>query len=144
MRSSSLFVTIVTYLLSALYHPTILAASSPVSWTGKSYYSSNLFGLILHQIPRGGQVHEPTTLEDFDALLLRASGEGKLVVVDFSATWCGPCKMIAPFFQELSDEMTNAIFIKIDVVCPLPVTYSILHNFYFQKSTHYMEMMFFH
>ncbi|XP_011809988.1 PREDICTED: thioredoxin isoform X2 [Colobus angolensis palliatus] len=28
----------------------------------------------------------------------------KLVVVDFSATWCGPCKMIKPFFHDVASE----------------------------------------
>ncbi|KAM9081598.1 thioredoxin isoform X2 [Neophocaena asiaeorientalis asiaeorientalis] len=34
---------------------------------------------------------------------LNSAGE-KLVVVDFSATWCGPCKMIKPFFHDVASE----------------------------------------
>jgi thioredoxin 1 len=64
---------------------------------------------------RGGEVLEPESLQDVDAILLRAGSEGKLVVIDFSATWCGPCKQIAPLFKELSDAISDVIFVKIDV-----------------------------
>lgn len=40
----------------------------------------------------------------------------KVVVLDFGATWCGPCKKIEPFLNELADEMPEkAIFGKIDI-----------------------------
>lgn len=38
-----------------------------------------------------------------------------LVVVDFFATWCGPCKMIAPLLDKFAAEYSQAKFIKVDV-----------------------------
>ena len=40
--------------------------------------------------------------------------EGK-VVVDLFATWCGPCKMLSPILDEISEEIETTNFYKIDV-----------------------------
>lgn len=64
---------------------------------------------------RGGELYQPETVEEVDALVLNAANNGQLVVIDFTASWCGPCKMIAPLFKELSDSIADVVFLKVDV-----------------------------
>lgn len=53
------------------------------------------------------------TKAEFDEVL--ASAGDKAVVVDFYATWCGPCKVIAPYYEELSKQFANVVFIKVGI-----------------------------
>ena len=49
----------------------------------------------------------------FDELVLKSD---KPVMVDFWAEWCGPCRMIAPFIEEISKEYSDkALVLKCDV-----------------------------
>mmetsp|Transcript_2606 Transcript_2606/g.3932 ORF Transcript_2606/g.3932 Transcript_2606/m.3932 type:complete len:153 (-) Transcript_2606:70-528(-) len=67
---------------------------------------------------RGGassKVRHARTEREFDEIM--AAAKGKNVIVDFSASWCMPCKMISPIFDQLSNEReySNTVFVKVDV-----------------------------
>jgi thioredoxin 1 len=65
------------------------------------------------------------TEETFDAEVLKS---GTPVLVDFWATWCGPCRMIAPVVEEIADEYEGKLKVaKVDVDANpnLPATYGI-------------------
>lgn len=60
----------------------------------------------------GGKVTVVTD-STFDELVVNA---GKPAMVDFWATWCGPCRMIAPHVEALADELAGrAVVAKLDV-----------------------------
>ena len=53
------------------------------------------------------------TDDTFDQDVLKS---GKTVVVDFWATWCGPCKMVAPVLDEIAGENSEKITVaKLDI-----------------------------
>lgn len=78
-----------------------------------SYYSSSLHvrsDLFLIFFKQVQQVATQAELEQ----ILSSSGDA-LVVVDFTATWCSPCQKIAPEFEQLSQELADVVFLKVDV-----------------------------
>eukprot|EP00471_Norrisiella_sphaerica_P003162 CAMPEP_0184488606 /NCGR_PEP_ID=MMETSP0113_2-20130426/12652_1 /TAXON_ID=91329 /ORGANISM="Norrisiella sphaerica, Strain BC52" /LENGTH=178 /DNA_ID=CAMNT_0026871501 /DNA_START=82 /DNA_END=618 /DNA_ORIENTATION=- len=70
--------------------------------------SSDIFRL------RGGEgVQYLKSKAEFDDAL-KKHGD-KLVVIDFTASWCGPCQKIAPYFEQLQKENPDSFFYKVDV-----------------------------
>ncbi|KAL8918857.1 MAG: hypothetical protein Q9208_007114 [Pyrenodesmia sp. 3 TL-2023] len=59
----------------------------------------------------GTGVHNIKSKSDFDTALADPS----LMIIDCMATWCAPCKMIAPHVVKMSNTYPNARFYKLDV-----------------------------
>ncbi|KAK7368138.1 hypothetical protein VNO80_10160 [Phaseolus coccineus] len=69
---------------------------------GKSSYSSSLI-LTFHSTAK------------WKAHFHASKETNKLLVIDFTATWCGPCKNMEPIIKEFAAKYTDVEFIKIDV-----------------------------
>lgn len=52
------------------------------------------------------------TKENFESEVLKSD---KKVLVDFWATWCGPCQMVSHIIEELGEELTDVKVCKVDV-----------------------------
>lgn len=58
--------------------------------------------------------HAAWLTAEFDQIQ-KAAGSDQLIVLDFHATWCGPCHAIAPVFEQLSNKYPQVKFCKVDV-----------------------------
>ena len=62
-------------------------------------------------------VHQVKTSEELEQLI--SQSKGKVLVIDYFSTWCGPCVGFTPTFQKMSSEMPEVVFLKVDVdECP--------------------------
>ncbi len=67
-------------------------------------------------------------MEITDANIAGLMAEGKPMILDFWATWCGPCQMVGPMIEELAEEFNGKIIIgkvNVDENSDLPSQYGI-------------------
>ena len=66
----------------------------------------------------------PLTLESFE----EAVASNDLVLIDFWAAWCGPCRSFAPIYEKVSEQYPEVLFAKVDTEAQqgLAATFSIM------------------
>lgn len=55
-----------------------------------------------------------SSLQQLKNVIAQASAN-QLIIIDFGASWCGPCKQIAPIFQNLSKTFSQHLFLKVNI-----------------------------
>lgn len=55
------------------------------------------------------------TDKEFKTKLEEVAKSGSLAVVDFTAKWCGPCRMIAPVYKQMAAKYPSVTFLKVDI-----------------------------
>ena len=81
-----------------------------VFWIYKLWQSKQPFPKVT-----GSKVIEVKGLAQWKEQLKKGKDEGKLVMADFFATWCPPCRAAAPIYGQLSIDNPEVIFLKVNV-----------------------------
>jgi thioredoxin 1 len=73
------------------------------------FAGNEIIGTVKERIKH--MVEQISSVAEFDAVL----NGNKSVFVDFFATWCGPCKMVGPVVEKISETEADVKFVKVDV-----------------------------
>ena len=74
------------------------------------------FDLIIIESFQGiNQGEDKMALEHLNDDNFEATVAGGIVIVDFWASWCGPCQMFSPIFEKVSEKHTNIKFAKFEI-----------------------------
>ncbi|PBP24975.1 hypothetical protein BUE80_DR004113 [Diplocarpon rosae] len=83
-----------------------------ISSTSQFVEEKTVLNGAVHRFGGEDRVHYPSRNSEFDSLFATS---GKLVVVMFTAEWCGPCRAIFPKFAEYSNRYQKAVFVSADI-----------------------------
>ncbi|KAF7365188.1 Thioredoxin-domain-containing protein [Mycena venus] len=95
----------------AFYNPT----KSP------AYKRNNKITTLPHtpiSIPHTSEMSKPVEIQSvkqWNDIIESSTAAGKTIVVDFHALWCGPCKAIAPKYNQLASQNPQVQFLRVDV-----------------------------
>lgn len=63
----------------------------------------------------GNKVVAVTTSDIWNSIITDPANKGKLMVIDFYATWCPPCRAASPIYGKMSIDYPDVLFLKVDV-----------------------------
>jgi len=98
----------------APYVPPPPASSSPAADSSGGQLKNRAQSRGGQRSARAGAVHSVHSKAEFDKAVASARAK-QLVVVDFAASWCGPCQQIAPKYEAMAAALPHVRFLKVDV-----------------------------